>query len=142
MTPLHRAAQKGIHISWFFLNKLKKSFWISEIGKFDLVGYIDIVKILVKNGAEVDITDNFDNTPLHLATKVMKYLNLTIQIFIYNFFQIIIKNGHGETVEFLVNEHEADITASNSIGETPLHYAVKGGKSDTIYISHKTKNPT
>ena len=32
-------------------------------------GHLDIVKLLVEHGAEVDVTDNFDDTPLHLAAK-------------------------------------------------------------------------
>lgn len=32
-------------------------------------GHLEIVKLLVEHGAEVDVTDNFDDTPLHLAAK-------------------------------------------------------------------------
>lgn len=35
--------------------------------------------------------------------------------------------GHDEIVELLVNVHDADINASNSIGETPFHTASKNG---------------
>lgn len=75
-----------------------------------MVGKEYLVKFWVENGADVNITDNFDNTPLMYAAK----------------------NGNKKTVEFLVEKQNADINAANSIGETPLHYAAKGGKRHSI----------
>lgn len=39
-----------------------------------LSGYKDIVELLVENGAEVDVTDFHDNTPLHFAASEGKWL--------------------------------------------------------------------
>lgn len=39
-----------------------------------LSGYIKIVKLLVENGAEVDVTNFEDDTPIHLAAQYRKYL--------------------------------------------------------------------
>lgn len=42
-----------------------------------LSGHIEIVKFLVEHGAEVDVTDYFDDTPLHVAARNGKYYNHT-----------------------------------------------------------------
>lgn len=50
------------------LDALMLSLEITGIHCFQtLSGHIEIVKLLVENGAEVDVKDSSDNTPLHAA---------------------------------------------------------------------------
>ncbi len=55
-------------------------------------GYLAIVKLLVKGGANVNIANRYSNTPVHIAAM----------------------NGHSEIVEFLV-ESRADIMRENYV---------------------------
>lgn len=64
---------------------------------------IDIVSILIKNGANVNIKNKLGETALHVACK---------------------KSDNGEIVKFLV-ENGADIDVLNNSGHTPLYIAHK-----------------
>jgi ankyrin repeat protein len=72
-------------------------------------GNLDIVKILVRHGAVIDIRDRSDHTPLHNAAW----------------------NGHVEIMEFLIDEG-ADIHATTYSGRTPLSCARSGRKTEAI----------
>jgi len=58
-----------------------------------LKGHLESVKLLVENGAEIDATDTFSNTPLHYASE----------------------NAHGDVVAFLL-ESGAHVNVRNHVG--------------------------
>ncbi|KAI6171449.1 hypothetical protein M3Y97_01045800 [Aphelenchoides bicaudatus] len=62
--------------------------------------YIEIVKLLIESGADVNAKNNRGDTPIHRASQ----------------------NGYIEIVKFLV-EKGADVNATNKDHQTPLHYA-------------------
>ncbi len=64
-------------------------------------GNLEVVKLLLQRGANINTANSAGNTPLHLA----------------------VLNGHKEIVEFLVEE-KADINKMNNNGQTVLHCAV------------------
>ena len=65
-------------------------------------GNREITRLLVKGGASLDITDEWNNTPLSLA----------------------LGNGHSSVVKILV-EHGADINQVNGLGRSLLTEAIK-----------------
>ena len=75
-------------------------------------GHAEVVKFLIENGAEVNITDSSDNTPL---------------IF------IIHKTGNLEITERLL-ERGAIVNAQNRTGETALMYAAWRGHSEIVRL--------
>ena len=68
-----------------------------------------IFKILIENGADVNIKGNWGRTPLHLA----------------------LKKGYTNLAKLLI-EHGADVNATDNKGWTPLHYAAKNGHTECI----------
>ena len=65
------------------------------------IDHAEIVEILLKNGANPNIKDKKDNSPLHFAMRLEA----------------------SRPVIKLLCENGADLNAQNSIGFTPLHYA-------------------
>ena len=74
-------------------------------------GNIDKVKALIKQGANIDTTDNNRATPLHWASA----------------------NGHKDTVSLLIGKG-ADIDAADNNRATPLHWASANGHKDTVSL--------
>ena len=68
------------------------------------IGHIEIIRLLLQNGAEVNVKSNDGYTPLHYAAI----------------------RGHVEILHLLV-ENGADIEAQDSIGWRALHYAANYG---------------
>ena len=64
--------------------------------------HLELAKLLISSGAEVNVRDKNDNTPLH-------YVDKTDSI---------------EVVEFLI-QSGAEVNAKNNIGRTPLHSAAR-----------------
>jgi len=62
--------------------------------------YLEIVKLLIENGADINKSDNYGQTPLFIACQ----------------------NGYLEIVKLLI-ENGADINKSNNNGKTPLFIA-------------------
>jgi ankyrin repeat protein len=81
VTPLHRAAQQG---------------------------RIDVVRLLLASGADVNAQDKYGNTPLHESALF----------------------GHKDVVALLLAS-KADVNALNKNGETPLHRAAMTGHNET-----------
>lgn len=68
-------------------------------------GHMDIVKALLKKGANVNARNKRENTPLHIASKI----------------------GYANIVDVMVNDYNANLNVQDNNGYTPLHYAVIGG---------------
>ena len=68
-------------------------------------GPIEISRLLLQNGADVNAKDNSVSTPLHLAAM----------------------NGHIDILHLLV-ENGADLEAQNNTGSRTLHYAARYGR--------------
>ncbi|XP_076676943.1 uncharacterized protein LOC143373497 [Andrena cerasifolii] len=117
-TPLHLASLHGnLHVVEFLTKE--KGVDINAVDKNNFTtltfaavkGYVEIVKILLSNGARVDIGTDEGATPLHYAAL----------------------NGHKNVVEILLNK-VANTIVSDKSGSTPLHYAVEGGPKDVIKV--------
>lgn len=82
-----------------------------NIFHFHSTGFIQMVDILLKNGANVNAIDTSKNTPLHLAANVDEFLKLY------------------EMIELLVNAG-SDADLKNDRGEKPADtiYKVNGNK--------------
>ena len=72
-------------------------------------GHTDIVRILINEGAELNIRDKLDNTPLIKAAI----------------------GGYDNTIRELINEG-AEVNVENVSGITPLTYAAIGGHDETL----------
>ena len=79
-------------------------------------GYLECIKILIANGADVNKCDRWDETPLHQAT-------------IY---------GRADCLEYLIDHGSGttkiNINATDNIGETSLHIASANGHEDCVRI--------
>ena len=62
---------------------------------------VDIVRLLIEQGVDVNATDEFDEGPLHSA----------------------VNTGNLDIARLLL-DHDADVDAESSSGFTPLNYAV------------------
>ena len=70
-----------------------------------------VVKVLIKFGAQLDVLDHNDNTPLHFCSS----------------------NGHLECAHLLI-EHGANVNLGNVRGDTPLHNAARWGYVHLVEI--------
>ena len=89
-------------------------------------GYVEVVKILIDNGADVNARDSMGRTPLHRASQKRKRNDEEYaQLSVANKEQII------ETIILLIQKG-ADVNARDDDGSTPLHLAYKKGDEDII----------
>jgi len=77
---------------------------------YDYDTLFSVVKFLIANGADVDKKNKKGQTPLHITCKVFGCL---------------------EIVEFLVNEHSADVTLEDNKGKSALYYTLSKSADDT-----------
>ncbi|WP_375604376.1 ankyrin repeat domain-containing protein [Wolbachia endosymbiont of Anurida maritima] len=79
-------------------------------------GDLDSVKDLVESGSDVNVIDEYGDTPLHYATR----------------------NGYTDVVIFLIGKG-ANTNAIGRLGQTPLHYAMEHGNMEItkILVTHK-----
>ena len=106
---------------------------------------IEVITALVNNGARLNIKDNEDRTPLMMAIKVGA-IDRAIQLLSYSqvaknevscegkgVLHTAIELNQSEVVRILLkNPKEIAVNVIDEIGETPLHYAVRGGKTQYV----------
>lgn len=85
---------------------------------------MDIVKVLIEHGANVNIKDGFGWVPLHSAASMGNFLYCCFQT--KNKIKFYNNPGHADVVELLIKEH-SNVNARNDIGWTPIHLAAEKG---------------
>ena len=111
-------------------------------------GDTEAVKALIKEGTDVNATDNGGTTPLHWAT--WNGHEATVEALITAGAEVNAKGkngctplhwaadfGHTEVAELLITagaEVNATVTEGNWKGYTPLHLATENGHTDTVRI--------
>ena len=95
--------------------------------------HFEVAELLYRNGANVDIPDNYSDTPLPEACRagfldtVQWLLNHgadvnTQDVGLRTPLHSVVGYGHSQVLRMLI-EHNADIHIRNYCGETPLHFA-------------------
>ncbi|WP_265025524.1 ankyrin repeat domain-containing protein [Wolbachia endosymbiont (group A) of Bibio marci] len=98
----------GFDINYFFKDSPKEFTLLHFAVNF---GDINVTKLLLEEGADIDIKDQNKNTSLHLAAS----------------------NGHTDTVKLLM-EKGSDLSVVNKEGNTSLHLAASNGHTDTVKL--------
>ncbi|RMJ19240.1 hypothetical protein CDV36_001057 [Fusarium kuroshium] len=83
-------------------------------------GHEQTSALLLKNKADANSRDNFDNTPLHWAIPYAGITRLLLE--------------HGEAATELLVRHRANANAQDKHGVTPLHGAVLGGHEAVVNL--------
>ncbi|WP_419247334.1 ankyrin repeat domain-containing protein [Wolbachia endosymbiont of Rhagoletis indifferens] len=107
-------------------------------------GDINVTKLLLEEGADIDIKDQNKNTSLHLAasnghTDTVKLLmekgsDLSVVDKEGNTsLHLAASNGHTDIVKLLV-EKGSDLSAVNKNGDTLLHLAASNGHTDIVKL--------
>ncbi|XP_051170463.1 ankyrin-3-like [Leptopilina boulardi] len=115
-----------------------------------LQNHLELAKILVQNGADVNIVNNDGETPLHKASK-RGNIQL-VEILLQNGANINAKDNrditplyvailydHSELAKILV-QNGADVNIVNNDGETPLNLATQMIKIDIQFVEILLKN--
>lgn len=118
---------------------LEADFW-----RFDTE--VEDVRDMLDQGADVNATDDYGRTPLHLAA-VTNYESSVIELLLSRGADVNARNNYGSTplhnaVEFidelpiiaLLLDRGADANAKDDNGETPLHMAAAGLNDEPLVI--------
>lgn len=104
-------------------------------------GHLDVVKLLIENGANVNMHDRMHNKPLYYACKnghldvakwlILKGSEVDVGSIDYNITPLYIacNEGHFDVVKLLV-KRRANIHVKDRWGKTPLYYACEKGYFD------------
>ena len=84
---------------------------VTPLGRVAEVGNINLVKLMLDKGCDIDKTDKYGNSPLHSAARW----------------------GHKNMVKLLVDEG-AEVNLADATGRTPLHMAAMTGVKNTVQI--------
>ncbi|XP_074641301.1 uncharacterized protein LOC141899048 [Tubulanus polymorphus] len=130
-TPLHYCARAGNedvlletvkHIGpnkvQIAVNKQAKNGW-SPLLVASEQGHLEIVKILLRNHARVDVFDEHGKAALHLCAE----------------------SGHEEVADVLL-WHKAFVNAKSKVGVTPLHLAAQNGYNKLVKLLIETHSAT
>ena len=96
-----------------------------------------MVQLLIEQGAEVDLRDDLEQTPLARAATSGK--EALVQLLIEKGAEVDLKDNEGRTplsraaewglesmVQFLIERDDVDISSGDRSGRTPLAWALKG----------------
>ena len=86
----------------------------------------EVVELLLKYGAEIDVTDSDGNTALHHAIE-----HCSSQLSGYSHEVMALSNPTKSVIDILL-EKKADVNIPNNDGETPLYRAVYGDLTDVV----------
>ncbi|UPA54646.1 ankyrin repeat domain-containing protein [Wolbachia pipientis] len=98
----------GFDVNYVFKDSSKEFTLLHFAANF---GDTNVTKLLLEEGANIDIKDQNKNTPLHLAAS----------------------NGHTDIVKLLM-EKEPDLSVVNKEGNTSLHLAASNGHTDIVKL--------
>lgn len=101
-----------------------------ELVSNSIADHENVAKILIHNGADVNVEYNTGTTSLHYASSCGKSF----------FFKFIIKNekknvsylGMDEVVTMLIAKG-ANVNATNIKQDTPIHWAAKSGNCSNLF---------
>ena len=116
-TPLHSAEASG-HVGHYTSVDAVDNAGRTPLHLASQCGHFEIVRLLIKHGADADARNCSQRTPLHLASFL----------------------GIPETVQVLI-ELGADVNARDEEHKTPLHLALSSGSPETlrVLIKHGAK---
>lgn len=119
--------------------------YIIVLLNFYITAHEKIVELLAENGADVNSTDLFGDTPLHSViyksskhdtSKLLFWLEIQRDEFKPIYYHLI-KLESVKLVEYLL-KHGGNVTIVNRRGKTPLHYAAENGLNrNYLYTLHK-----
>ena len=94
----------------------------------------ELVEMLLKHGANIDVTDSDGNTALHLAInrcRLSRYLHTPVV------------SNNAKSVPDILLENKADVNIVNNYGQTPLCEAASNGLLDIVskMLEHYGGNP-
>ncbi|XP_042912269.1 alpha-latroinsectotoxin-Lt1a-like [Parasteatoda tepidariorum] len=152
--PLEEEAMKEVELYRKHGADIKATFEYgrSAIHEAVLAGHTNLVQYLHEKGVDINMADDEGYTPLHLAAEagrknVTKYLvsmrarkRAITKMDLLTPLHLASKNGYSELLQHLINKKT--VNGKDKFGFTPLHAAVKGGKSVMNFFLMKTNfNP-
>jgi len=94
----------------------------------------ELVELLLKHGASVDVTDSDGNTALHLAINRCR---------LPRYSHTAVVSNNAKSVPDILLENKADVNIVNNYGYTPLYQAASNGLLDIVskMLQHYGGNP-
>lgn len=79
---------------------------------------VEIVKLLIEYKADINLADDWNRRPIHIACQVKDHTKT-------------LPDSHITILKLLL-DNTTDVNSKDKFGETPLHYALRGGGDITI----------